>query len=138
MSAFYAECPDKKICANYAVWTKSKFLGISVGVDMVGVGTIHVQEHGEKYHFTLPSTYGRSILTVPWSEMGGKVQVTCPQTDYTSTLVFHTKPMYGGKMHRVTGDIKDNMTGKCLYKMDGEWNGKIKFTDESVVSTEQC
>ena len=33
----------------------------------------------------------RSILTVPWSEMGGKVQVTCPQTDYTSTLVFHTK-----------------------------------------------
>ena len=33
----------------------------------------------------------RSILTVPWSEMGGKVQVTCPQTDYTSTLIFHTK-----------------------------------------------
>ena len=38
MSAFYAECPDKRICANYSVWTKSKFLGISVGVDMVGVG----------------------------------------------------------------------------------------------------
>ncbi|KAL5266524.1 hypothetical protein ACHWQZ_G003783 [Mnemiopsis leidyi] len=136
VSAFYAECPDKKICANYSVWTKSKFLGISVGVDMVGIGTIHLLEHGEKYHFTLPSTYGRSILTVPWSEMGGKVQVTCPQTDYTSTLVFHTKPMYGGKMHRVTGDIKDNMTGKCLYKIDGEWNGKLKFTDESNKSSE--
>ena len=38
VSAFYAECKDKKICANYSVWTKSKFLGISVGVDMVGVG----------------------------------------------------------------------------------------------------
>ena len=59
MSAFYAECPDKRICANYSVWTKSKFLGISVGVDMVGVGTVHLLEHGEKYHFTLPSTYGR-------------------------------------------------------------------------------
>lgn len=44
------------------------------------------------------------------------------------------QPMYGGKMHRVTGDIKDNMTGKCLYKIDGEWNGKLKFTDESNVS----
>ena len=42
--------------------------------------------------------------------------------------------MYGGKLHRVTGDIKDNMTGKCLYKIDGEWNGKLKFTDESNVS----
>lgn len=141
VSAFYAECPDKKTCANYSVWTKSKFLGISVGVDMVGVGTIHLLDHGEKYHFTLPSTYGRSILTVPWSEMGGKVQITCPQTDYTSTLIFHTKPMYGGKLHRVTGDIKDNMTSKCLYKMEGEWNGKIKFTDEAnkkveVIDTE--
>jgi len=62
--------------------------------------------------------------------MGGKVQINCPQTDYTSTLIFHTKPMYGGKMHRVNGDIKDNMTGKMLYKLDGEWNGKMKFTDE--------
>jgi hypothetical protein len=42
--------------------------------------------------------------------------------------------MYGGKMHRVTGDIKDNMTGKCLYKIEGEWNGRLKFTDESTVS----
>ena len=62
------------------------------------------------------------------------MQITCPQTDYTSTLIFHTKPMYGGKLHRVTGDIKDNMTSKCLYKMEGEWNGKIKFTDEANVS----
>ena len=38
VSAFYAECKEKGICANYSVWTKSKFLGISVGVDMVGVG----------------------------------------------------------------------------------------------------
>ena len=36
-------------------------------------------------------------------------------------------------MHRVNGDIKDNMTGKMLYKLDGEWNGKMKFTDECEV-----
>ena len=42
--------------------------------------------------------------------------------------------MYGGKLHRVTGDIKDNMTGKCINKIEGEWNGKIKFTDETTVS----
>ena len=44
------------------------------------------------------------------------------------------QPMYGGKLHRVTGDIKDNMTSKCLYKIEGEWNEKIKFIDESNVS----
>eukprot|EP00116_Pleurobrachia_bachei_P014943 sb/3475205/ len=40
--------------------------------------------------------------------------------------------MYGGKLHRVTGDIKDNMTGKCINKIEGEWNGKLKFTDETT------
>lgn len=57
-------------------------------------------EHEEEYVFTLPSAYARSILTIPWVELGGKVNITCARTGYSATVTFHTKPFYGGKVHR--------------------------------------
>ena len=38
VSAFYAENPNKKIACCAHIWTKSKFLGLSVGVECVGQG----------------------------------------------------------------------------------------------------
>ena len=38
VSGFYAECPERRICVNTHVWTKSKFMGMSIGVSMVGEG----------------------------------------------------------------------------------------------------
>lgn len=38
VSAFYAEHVSKKISFNAHVWTKSKFLGISIGVHNIGKG----------------------------------------------------------------------------------------------------
>ncbi|KAH0618630.1 hypothetical protein JD844_018011 [Phrynosoma platyrhinos] len=38
ISAFYAECPNKKIQFNAHIWTKSKFLGMSIGVHNIGQG----------------------------------------------------------------------------------------------------
>ena len=40
VSAFYAECYNKRICFNSYIWTKSKFLGLSIGVNMVGEGKV--------------------------------------------------------------------------------------------------
>lgn len=57
-------------------------------------------EHEEEYVFTLPSAYARSILTIPWVELGGKVNISCARTGYSATVTFHTKPFYGGKVHR--------------------------------------
>ncbi|XP_063159995.1 oxysterol-binding protein-related protein 10 isoform X2 [Candoia aspera] len=34
VSSFYCECKEKKVCVNVHVWTKSKFMGMSVGVSM--------------------------------------------------------------------------------------------------------
>ena len=45
----------------------------------------------EDYEFSLPSVFARSILTVPWVELGDKVTVHCPQTGYAASIVFHTK-----------------------------------------------
>ncbi|XP_028374512.1 oxysterol-binding protein-related protein 10 isoform X2 [Phyllostomus discolor] len=128
ISCFYCECKEKRLCVNTHVWTKSKFMGMSVGVSMIGEGVLRLLEHGEEYVFTLPSAYARSILTVPWVELGGKVSISCAKTGYSATVIFHTKPFYGGKVHRVTAEVKHNPTNTIVCKAHGEWNGTLEFT----------
>ena len=99
-------------------------------------------EHNEEYIATLPSAYGRSILTVPWVELGGKCVIDCPQTGYSAHIEFHCKvsyitiqttaafnvlfqPRYGGKRHRVTADIRRVNEKKPVLKIEGEWNGML-------------
>ncbi|XP_058601732.1 oxysterol-binding protein-related protein 10 isoform X2 [Onychostoma macrolepis] len=131
VSGFYCECKERQICVNTHVWTKSKFMGMSIGVSMVGEGVLHLLEHDEEYVFTLPSAYARSILTVPWVELGGKASICCAKSGYSSTVTFHTKPFYGGKVHRVTAEVKHNPTGTIVCKAQGEWNGTLEFTYSS-------
>uniref|UniRef100_A0A3B3DIR2 Uncharacterized protein n=1 Tax=Oryzias melastigma TaxID=30732 RepID=A0A3B3DIR2_ORYME len=63
-------------------------------------GCLHLLEHDEEYTFTLPCAYARSILTVPWVELGGKVNINCAKSGYSAVITFHTKPFYGGKLHK--------------------------------------
>ncbi|KAG7475154.1 hypothetical protein JOB18_025064 [Solea senegalensis] len=128
VSGFYCECKEKKMCVNTHIWTKSKFMGMSVGVSMVGEGVLYLLEHDEEYVFTLPCAYARSILTVPWVELGGKVTINCAKSGYSASVTFHTKPFYGGKVHRVTAEVKHNLTGNIICKAQGEWNGILEFT----------
>ncbi|KAG5283418.1 hypothetical protein AALO_G00041870 [Alosa alosa] len=128
VSGFYAECQERSICVNTHVWTKSKFMGMSIGVSMVGEGCLHLLEHGEEYTFTLPSAYARSILTVPWVELGGKVNVNCTKTGYSAAITFQTKPFYGGKLHRVSAEVKHNPTNVVVCRVQGEWNGVLEFS----------
>uniref|UniRef100_A0A5F4VYP8 Oxysterol-binding protein n=3 Tax=Cebidae TaxID=9498 RepID=A0A5F4VYP8_CALJA len=128
VSGFYAECTERKMCVNAHVWTKSKFLGMSIGVTMVGEGILSLLEHGEEYTFSLPCAYARSILTVPWVELGGKVSVNCAKTGYSASITFHTKPFYGGKLHRVTAEVKHNITNTVVCRVQGEWNSLLEFT----------
>ncbi|XP_076158294.1 oxysterol-binding protein-related protein 10 [Alosa pseudoharengus] len=131
VSGFYCECPEKRMCVSAHVWTKSKFMGMSVGVSMLGEGTLCLLEHDEEYVFTLPCAYARSILTVPWVELGGKVSISCAKSGYSATVTFHTKPFYGGKVHRVTAEVKHNTTNTIVCKAQGEWNGTLEFTYSS-------
>ncbi|XP_005158298.2 oxysterol-binding protein-related protein 10 isoform X1 [Danio rerio] len=131
VSGFYCECKERRICVNTHVWTKSKFMGMSIGVSMVGEGVLHLLDHDEQYVFTLPSAFARSILTVPWVELGGKVSISCAKSGYSATVTFHTKPFYGGKVHRVTAEVKHNPSGTIVCKAQGEWNGTLEFTYNS-------
>ncbi|KAI8519454.1 Oxysterol-binding protein- protein 10 [Branchiostoma belcheri] len=128
VSAFYAECKEKKVCMNAHIWTKSKFMGMSIGVVNVGEGVVHDVTHGEEYTFTLPSAYARSILTVPWVELGGKINITCAKSGWQAGITFHTKPFYGGKLHHISGEVKHQPTNRVICKIQGEWNGSIEFT----------
>ncbi|KAL8584605.1 hypothetical protein ACOMHN_002335 [Nucella lapillus] len=130
ISAFYAEHQNKKIALDGYIWTKSKFLGLSIGVHMIGQGVISLTEHEEEYIFTFPNAYGRSILTVPWVELGGKIQMACAKTGYSANIEFQTKPFYGGKKNRITAQIFEPSERKAFVNIEGEWNGAMyaKYT----------
>ncbi|XP_058833217.1 oxysterol-binding protein-related protein 9 isoform X2 [Topomyia yanbarensis] len=131
ISAFYAEHYNKKISFSAHVWTKSKFLGLSIGVHNIGQGTVTLCDLNEEYIVTFPNGYGRSILTVPWIELGGTVTITCPQTGYHADIDFLTKPFYGGKRNKIQGEIYSPNDKKSFVSITGEWSGlmEYKFND---------
>ncbi|XP_053614682.1 oxysterol-binding protein-related protein 9 isoform X2 [Plodia interpunctella] len=131
ISAFYAEHVNKRIQFEAWVWTKSKFLGLSIGVHNIGKGTVTLLDTGEEYTLTFPNGYGRSILTVPWIELGGSVVIECVQTGHKANIEFLTKPFYGGKKHRVTCEIYAGSDKKPYYTAQGEWNSRMdgRWTD---------
>ena len=59
VSAFYAEHIDKRIAVDGYIWTKSKFLGLSIGVHMIGQAVVSLLDHDEEYVVTFPNGYGR-------------------------------------------------------------------------------
>ncbi|XP_068949116.1 oxysterol-binding protein-related protein 9 isoform X11 [Petaurus breviceps papuanus] len=123
ISAFYAECFSKRIQFNAHIWTKSKFLGMSIGVHNIGQGCVSCLDYDEHYILTFPNGYGRSILTVPWVELGGECSINCSKTGYSANIIFHTKPFYGGKKHRITAEIFPPNDKKSFCSIEGEWNG---------------
>ncbi|CAG5043105.1 unnamed protein product [Parnassius apollo] len=125
ISAFYAEHVNKRIQFEAWVWTKSKFLGLSIGVHNIGRGVVTLLDLGEEYSVTFPNGYGRSILTVPWIELGGQVSIECPQTGHKANVEFLTKPFYGGKKHRVTCEVFAGSDKKPYYTAQGEWNSRM-------------
>ncbi|CAL4064466.1 unnamed protein product, partial [Meganyctiphanes norvegica] len=126
VSAFWIECPEKQLCVNAHIWTKSKFLGMSVGVNLVGDIKLVVGDE-DVYSLAMPSAYARSILTEPWVELGGRINVHAHKSDCNANIVFHTKPFYGGKLHSVSAEVKNDEGGNLL-KVQGEWDSQLEFT----------
>lgn len=95
-------------------------------------GVLCLLEHDEEYVFTLPSAYARSILTVPWVELGGKVSISCAKSGYSATVTFHTKPFYGGKVHRWASLLS-------VWRRTGrQWTLQAYATDFTTHFTRNC
>ena len=125
ISAFYAEQRSSGQFLNGYLWTKSKFLGLSIAVHMVGQAVISLPHYDEEYIVTFPSGYGRSILSTPWIELGGKCRVECPQSGYLATVEFCTKPFYGGKRDRIKAECFGPTDKRPFCTVTGFWNGSM-------------
>lgn len=68
----------------------------------------------------------RSILTIPWIELGGSVTITCAKTGYSANVEFLTKPFYGGKKNRITAEVFQPNDKKPFLSVTGEWNGGME------------
>ena len=42
------------------------------------------------------------------------------------------QPFYGGKLHRVSAEVKNGATGNIVCKVQGEWNSLLEFTYANV------
>ena len=135
VTAFYFECPSKNMTLHGSIWTKSQFLGMSIGAQMIGQITVNLLNRGEQYTMTLPSAYARSILYYPWVELGDRCTINCPQTGYTASVVFHTKGAYGGTLHRISGEVISPKSSTPSLKFSGEWNKRIDFYPQKSVDS---
>ena len=108
------------------MWTKSKYLGLSIGVHNVGKGWVNLHTYGEEYVLTFPNGYANSIFTVPWIELGGATNITCAQTGYQASIKFLTKPFYGGKKNKITCQVQGPADKKPFLTINGEWSGAME------------
>ncbi|VDN43916.1 unnamed protein product [Gongylonema pulchrum] len=51
------------------------------------------------------------------------VTVNCIKTGYSAEIDFLTKPFFGGKPHRISGNIYRSGFKKPILTIKGEWNG---------------
>ena len=88
-------------CTTSRTLNINLFLNQQVAVHNVGKGTVTLLDHDEEYVATFPSAYARSILSVPWIELGGKCEIHCSRTGYSATLEFKCKLFFSSDIHKV-------------------------------------
>ncbi|KAL3082390.1 hypothetical protein niasHT_038456 [Heterodera trifolii] len=125
ISAFYVEHPEAGVSCTTHIYTKSSFLGLAIGVQMVGKATVRIHNHDETYIATFPNGYGRAIMATPWFELAGKVELRCEQTGYRAEIDFLAKPFFRGKAHQIHGQIFHTSRKTAVMQLKGEWNGEI-------------
>merc|ERR1711976_354630 len=99
-------CKIKNILEiNATISTSSKYLGLSVGCNLVGgIEIKYLNDNSVVSINNLPTIYMKSILTNPWVELGGRTSIK--YKSLSGYVLFHQKPVYsltGDDLHKVTG-----------------------------------
>ncbi len=81
----------------------------------IGQGKLTLMDHDEEYICTFPSGFGRSILTVPWVELGGKVSITCPKTNYVANIEFKCKQFFSSDVNKVRERTQFTNSPRSLF-----------------------
>jgi len=108
VTAFYAECPAKQIFVNASILTKTRFLGLSVGMQTVGTLKFQLLEYGEEYVLTFPHIYVRSVALNFLRSFG-------PLASLSPFLI----PLQVCSNHSLVGDggcVFHHMSPKSMYR----------------------
>ena len=132
ITAFYLENANKGIQLDGFVKSVSKFYGLTVGVESIGNSVISLMQHNEEYVFTFPASFVRSIFTVPWLEISGKVNISCKKSGYSAQINFLPKPFYAGKKHQIEGSIF-SPDKKLFDKLYGDWTETVYIQTSSNI-----
>ena len=105
-------CPSARSCSDGDI-TDASSTAESVYVNC-NSGSDELRPATETYTLSMPSAYARSILTEPWAELGGRVNISCMQTGWTAPLVFHTKVIICHTIHEYFNAMLGGWTDVCI------------------------
>jgi hypothetical protein len=133
ISAFHVTNRRDGFSINGTILTKSKFYGNSVSAVLDGTARLTLLSRGEEYSITMPYAHCKGLLVGTLTlELGGKVEIRCLKTGYTTELEFRIKPFIGGQdyCNSVVGKIR---LGKAtLATLDGHWDTEIVIKDKKT------
>ncbi|XP_036205663.1 oxysterol-binding protein-related protein 9 isoform X10 [Myotis myotis] len=134
ISAFYAECFNKKIQFNAHIWTKSKFLGMSIGVHNIGQGCVSCLDHDEHYILTFPNGYGsspndkKSFCSIE-GEWNGVMYAKYATGENAVFIDTKKLPIIKKKVRKL--EDQNEYESRCLWK-DVTFNLKIRDIDAAT------
>ncbi|CAJ0953725.1 unnamed protein product, partial [Mesorhabditis belari] len=108
------------------ILAKSKYYGNSLSAMMLGSLRVTLLKRGETYTVTLPYANCKGIMIGTLTmELGGQVTIECDRTAYSTLLDFQLKPLFGGSMNKIKGEIKYG--SQTISELEGHWDGTIKI-----------
>ncbi|XP_067121819.1 oxysterol-binding protein-related protein 8 isoform X2 [Centruroides vittatus] len=131
VSAFYVTNRQDGFCICGSILAKSKFYGNSLSAILDGTARLSLLTRGEDYTLTMPYAHCKGILMGTLTmELGGKVNICCEKTGYSTELEFKLRPIFGGSelCNLITGKIK--LGKETLATIEGHWDNEIYFRDK--------
>ncbi|KAF9953447.1 hypothetical protein BGZ72_005396 [Mortierella alpina] len=127
ISTYFYASPENNLTILGDLLPKSKFLGNSAATLMQGeIKVSFTNRPGEDYFITMPNVYARGILFgTMLMELGDVATIRCSKLDLVCNLEFKVKGFFSGSYNGISGKIKQESTGECLYEISGKWSDEI-------------
>nr|XP_039260718.1 oxysterol-binding protein-related protein 8-like [Styela clava] len=136
ISAFAAVNKKDGFVVHGSILAKSKFYGNSLSAFLDGTVSLTLLHKREEYILTMPYAHCKGFLYGSMTmEFGGKVDITCQKTGYSTEIEYKLKPFFGGSdsSNRINGRILHGK--KNLATIQGFWDREIYLTDLKRATT---
>uniref|UniRef100_A0A2P2I3H7 Oxysterol-binding protein n=1 Tax=Hirondellea gigas TaxID=1518452 RepID=A0A2P2I3H7_9CRUS len=138
VSALYVINRQQGFALSATVLAKSKFYGNSTSAILDGCVRLMMLPRGEEYTMSMPYAHCKGILMGTLSmELGGKVNIDCEKTGYSTEIEFKLKPFLSGyDAHNVIGG-RLRLGKETLATVQGHWDTGVTITSKKTGETEQ-